>query len=52
MLNKNMKVCPKMALSFSILFVIGFTISSFLAHVTLETSLINLGLTEKQIAIF
>ena len=47
-----MKVRPKLVLSFSIIFVIAFAISSYLAHITIESSLLNSGITEEQTVTF
>ncbi len=45
-----MKVRPKLVLCFSMIFVISFAASSYVAHTTIETSLLNSGLSDQQVA--
>jgi len=45
-----MKIRPKILLSFSLIFVTAFIISSYLAHITIESSLHSSGLSNMQTA--
>jgi signal transduction histidine kinase len=45
-----MKVRPKIVLCFSLIFVVAFVISSYLAHITIESSLLGSGLSDMQTA--
>jgi len=45
-----MKVRPKMVLCFSLIFVVAFVTSSYLAHITIESSLLGSGLSKMQTA--
>ncbi len=45
-----MKIRPKLVLTFSMIFVIAFAASAYIAHTTMESSLINSGLTDEQVA--
>jgi len=45
-----MKVRPKMVLCFSLIFVVAFVTSSYLAHFTIESSLLGSGLSNMQTA--
>jgi len=49
-LLKTMKVRPKIVLCFSLIFVVAFVISSYLAHTTIESSLLGSGLSDMQTA--
>jgi len=49
-LLKTMKVRPKIVLCFSLIFVVAFVISSYLAHITIESSLLGSGLSDMQTA--
>jgi len=48
--NKTMKVRPKLVLTFSMIFVVAFAASSYIAHTNMESSLINSGLSGEQAA--
>jgi len=43
-----MKIRPKIILCFSLIFVVAFIISSYLAHITIESSLLGSGLSDMQ----
>ncbi len=43
-----MKVRPKLVLCFSMIFVVAFAASSYVAHTTIESSLLSSGLSDKQ----
>jgi len=43
-----MKVRPKLVLTFSAIFVIAFTISSYVAHTTIQSSLQNSGMSDEE----
>ena len=43
-----MKVRPKLVLTFSMIFVVAFAASSYIAHTNMESSLINSGLSVEQ----
>jgi len=45
-----MKIRLKIILSFSLIFVVAFMTSSYLAHITIESSLLSSGLSEMQTA--
>jgi len=45
-----MKIRPKLVLTFSVIFVIAFAVSSYVAHTTMASSLINSGLSDEQTA--
>ena len=45
-----MRVRPKLVLTFSIIFVVAFSASSYIAHTTIQSSLVGSGLSEEQIA--
>ena len=45
-----MKVRPKIVLCFSLIFVVAFVTSSYLAHVTIESSLLSSGMSNIQTA--
>jgi len=45
-----MKVRPKIVLCFSLIFVVAFVISSYLAHIAIESSLLGSGLSDMQTA--
>jgi len=45
-----MKLRPKLILTFSMIFVIAFTILSYNAHTTIESSLLSSGLSDEQVA--
>jgi len=42
------KIRPKMLLCFSLIFVVAFVTSSYLAHITIESSLLSSGLSNMQ----
>jgi len=43
-----MKVRPKLVLTFSIIFIIAFSTSSYIAHTTIQSSLVSSGLSNEQ----
>jgi len=43
-----MKVRPKLVLTFSIIFIIAFSTSSYIAHTTIQSSLVGSGLSDEQ----
>jgi len=45
-----MKIRPKLVLTFSLIFVLAFTSSSYIAHTTIESSLLSSGLSDEQTA--
>jgi len=45
-----MKIRPKLVLTFSMIFVIAFTVSSYVTHTTMAPFLINSGLSDEQVA--
>ncbi len=45
-----MKVRPKIVLCFTLIFVVTFSASSYLAHTTIQSSLLNSGLSDMQTA--
>jgi len=46
-----MKIRPKLVLTFSLIFVIAFTSSSYIAHTTIEPSLLGSGLSNERAAL-
>jgi len=45
-----MKIRPKLVLTFSVIFVIAFAVSSYVAHTTMESSLLSSGLSDELVA--
>jgi len=45
-----MKIRPKIVLCFSMIFVTAFAASSYVAHTTIESSLLSSGLSDEQVA--
>jgi signal transduction histidine kinase len=45
-----MRVRPKLVLTFSIIFIVAFTTSSYIAHTTIQSSLVGSGLSDGQTA--
>jgi signal transduction histidine kinase len=43
-----MKIRPKILLCFSLIFIVAFAVSSYLAHITIESSLLSSGLSNMQ----
>jgi signal transduction histidine kinase len=43
-----MRVRPKLVLTFSVIFIVAFSASSYIAHTTIQSSLVGSGLTEEQ----
>ncbi len=44
-----MKIRPKLVITFSVIFVIAFTTSSYVAHTTMVSSLTNSGVSDEQV---
>ena len=43
-----MRVRPKLVLTFSIIFIVAFSTSSYIAHITIQSSLVGSGLSEEE----
>ena len=43
-----MRIRPKIIFGFSTIFIVAFAVSSYVAHITIESSLISSGLADKQ----
>ncbi len=45
-----MKIRPKLVLTFSMIFVIAFAVSSYITHTTMVSFFIDSGLSDEQVA--